>query len=88
MTKTMSIYFDSAQSRIDFLKDISELIVWRDTQRDEDERRHYEEAVSYSFPDLESFDSEQPDAQWNRLNLRQASIAVDPCHAAHSLSGK
>ena len=56
--------------------------------RDEDERRHYEETVSYSFPDLESFDSEQPDAQWNRLNLRQASIAVDPCHAAHSLSGK
>jgi hypothetical protein len=84
MTKAMTIYFDDAQTRIDFLKDISELIVWGDAQREESERRHYEDTVSYSFPDLESFDSDQPDANWNRLTVRQASIAIDPCHPAHT----
>lgn len=84
MTKLV-IYFDSDHIRRDFLTDISELIFWQDSQRDEDERRHYEDKVSFSVPDLDDYDAENPDSSDNRLTYREASVAIDPSHPSHWL---
>ncbi len=87
MTTKMIIHFDCEQTRLDFLEDIGESIFWNDAQRDDDSHRHYEDTTSYAFPDLDSFDSSQPDAFWNYLNYSQACKAIDPRHPAH-LIGK
>jgi len=84
MTKLV-IYFDSDRIRRDFLTDISELIFWQDNQRDEDDRRHYEDTVSFAVPDLDDYDAENPDSSDNCLTIREASIAIDPAHPAHWL---
>ena len=83
MTKLV-VYFDSDCIRRDFLIDVSELIFWQDNQRD-DGRRGYEDKVSFSVPDLDSYDSENPDSSDNRLTYREVSIAIDPSHPAHWL---
>jgi len=83
MTAKMVIYFDCNQTRLDFFEDISELIFWNDNQRDEDSQRHYKDKTTFAFPDLDSFDSSQPDAFGNRLNYSKAYIAIDPRHPAH-----
>ena len=84
MTKLV-VYFDSDRIRRDFLIDVSELIFWQDNQRDQDDRRHYEDKVSFAVPDLESYDAENPDSIDNLLTYREASIAIDPSHPAHWL---
>lgn len=84
MTKLV-IYFDSDRIRRDFLTDISELIFWNDRQRDDDDRRYYEDKVSFAVPDLEDCDSANPDSSDNRLTIREASIAIDPAHPSHWL---
>lgn len=83
MTAKMVIYFDCEKTRLDFFEDIGELIFWNDNQRDEDSQHHYDHKTSYAFPDLDSFDSSQPDASGNRLNYSKAYIAIDPRHPAH-----
>ena len=82
MTTKMVIYFDCEKTRLAFFNDIGELI-WLDKQREEDDQRNYEEVTSYTFPDLDSFDSSQPDAPSNRLNYSKASISIDPSHPFH-----
>jgi len=84
MTKLL-IYFESDQIRRDFLTDISELIFWNDSQRDEDDRRHYEDKVSFAVPDLEDYDAENPVSSANLLTYRAASIAIDTSHPANWL---
>jgi hypothetical protein len=84
MTKLV-IYFESDRIRRDFLVDISELIFWNDRQRDEDDRRNYEDKVSFAVPDLEGYDAEDPDSVDNQITYREASIAIDPSHPAHWL---
>ncbi len=84
MTKLV-IYFDSDRIRRDFLVDISELIFWNDRQRDEDDRRDYEDKVSFAVPDLESYDAEHPDSPNNLLTHNEAYIAIDPSHPANWL---
>ena len=84
MTKLV-VYFDSDCIRRDFLIDVSELIFWQDNQRDQDDRRHYEDKVSFAVPDLEDYYAENPDSSDNHLTYREASIAIDPSHPAHWL---
>ena len=85
MTTKMVIYFDCNQTRLDFFEDIGELIFWNDNQRDEDSRRNYKDKTSYAFPDLDSFDSSQPDAFDNRLNYSEAYLAIDPRYLANRM---
>jgi hypothetical protein len=76
MTAKMVIYFDCEQTRRDFLEDIGENVFWNDEQRDTAKQRRYDEATYYAFPDLESFDSSEPDAPHNRLNYSDAYLAI------------
>ena len=79
MTTKMTIHFDCEKTRLAFFNDIGELI-WLDTQRDDDSQHHYEDTTSYAFPDLDSFDSSQPDAYWNYLNYSRACKVIDPSY--------
>ena len=78
MTTKMTIHFDCEKTRLAFFDDIGELILWNDAQRDDDSQHHYEDTTSYAFPDLDSFDSSQPDACWNYLNYSRACKVINP----------
>ena len=84
--KKLVIYFDSEHLRRAFVRDISGLIFWNDDQKDEEDRCHYEDGMTFAIPDLPSFDAEDPDAIANHLTYREADKAIDPCHVAHFLA--
>lgn len=84
--KKLVIYFDSDRLRRDFMEDISELIFWNDRNREEDDRRNYQESLAFAVPDLPSFDAEDPDGIANRLTYKEADKAIDPCHVSHFLT--
>ena len=81
--KKLVMYFDSDNLRRDFMRDISGLIFWNDQNKDEDDRRNYEDAITFAIPDLPSYDPEDPDSDVNRLMYRQADIAIDKTHPSH-----
>lgn len=81
--KKLVMYFDSDNQRRDFMRDISGLIFWNDQNKDEDDRRNYEDAITFAIPDLPSFDAKDPDSDANRLKYREADLAIDRSHIVH-----
>jgi hypothetical protein len=81
----LTLYFDSERVRKNFLNDFSGLIVWHDRQQDEEHRVYYEDVVTFAVPDLEGYDSSDPDSISNQMTADQASAAIDPSHPIHWL---
>ena len=80
MTAKMIIDFDCEETRLEFFRDISGLIFWNDSERDEDSQQQYKEKTSFAFPDLDMYDCANPDSSDNYLSYSLADLAIDPQH--------
>ena len=78
MAFQLTVFFDNPLTRKQFMRDVDDLIIHHDYEnREEQDRMHYEDALSFYMPDHDQ-DGEDPlKNPWSRKNFFAALKAVE-----------
>ena len=84
MTTQMTIFFETPETRLQFLRDIEGLVVYHDQEnRDKSDRMNYEDSLSFYMPDLDASNGAPLNDPCSRMTLVHAGKAAAPscyCH--------